>query len=259
MPNGKAATFFTAGNLKNGIDFNSLGETMITAATAMPMPETGPSVNSNWIKANTVAAAIYAVFGTLTFLSDKLLAINDPATATAFRGIAAAIALAGTIVPIIAYAMLTGAVLREKLPAFSQRGWIAVHGSIGALLGVGLAAFILFGGSASNNAPVPTPSLPVILGGLAIGAVLAAMFGALMGSLQALVLRKAATGTGRWIVLSAIATPLMLVAVVGVAYALGQNSSGFAGGLVMQVTVFVAMIGAAVIMLPALNRLTPRG
>ena len=28
---------------------------MISAATAMPMPETGPSVTRNWMKANAVA------------------------------------------------------------------------------------------------------------------------------------------------------------------------------------------------------------
>jgi hypothetical protein len=134
-----------------------------------------------------------------------------------------------------------------------------MHGSIGAILGIGFAAFILSGGSTSSNAAEPTLSVPVLLAGLAVASVFAAMFGALMGSLQALVLRKAATGTGRWILLSSIATPLMLVAIVAVAYAFGQNSRGFAGGLAMQVTVFVTMIGAAVIMLPALNRLTPRG
>ena len=230
---------------------------MISAATAMPMPETGPSVNWNWIKANTVAAAIYAVVGTLTFVTDKLLAIDDPATAMMFRGIAAAIALAGTIVPIVTYAMLTGAVLGEKLPTFSKRGWIAMHGSIGAVLGIGFAAFTLFG-PVSNNASPPTPSLTVLVAGLGIAAVFAAMFGALMGCLQALVLRKAATGTGKWIVLSAIAIPLMLVALGAVAFGLGQNK-GFTGALAMQVAMFVAMIGIAAIMLPALNRLTTRG
>lgn len=105
---------------------------MIAAATAVPMPETGPSVNSNWIKANAIAASIYAAVGILTFVTDKLLAIGDPTTAMMFRGIAAAIALAGTIAPIVAYAMLTGAVLGEKLPKFSKRGWISMHGSIGA-------------------------------------------------------------------------------------------------------------------------------
>ena len=29
---------------------------MISAATAMPMPETGPSVSRNWMKANVIAA-----------------------------------------------------------------------------------------------------------------------------------------------------------------------------------------------------------
>jgi hypothetical protein len=231
---------------------------LAAATTAMPMPETRPSVNQNWIKANTVAAAVYAVFGILTFASDKLLAINDPTTAMTFRGIAAAIALVSTIVPIIAYAMLTGAVIGEKLPAFSKRGWITMHGPIGAILGIGLAAFVLFR-TASNNAPVPTPSLPELMIGLGIAVVVTAMFGALMGGLQALVLRKAATGTGSWIVLSAVATSLMIVALGLVAYGLGQNSSGFAGTLAMQGAMVVAMIGAAVIMLPALNRLTPRG
>jgi hypothetical protein len=231
---------------------------MISAVTAMPMPETGPSVNSNWIKANTVAAAIYAVVGTLTFVTDKLLAVNDPATAMTFRGIAAAIALAGAIVPIVSYAMLTGAVIGEKIPAFSKRGWIAMHGSIGAVLGIGFAALTLFG-LVSNNAPSATPPLTVLVTGFGIVVAFAAMFGALMGGLQALVLRKAATGIGTWIVLSAVATPLMVVVLGAVALGFGQTNDGLAGALAMRVASFVAMVGVAVIMLPALNRLVPRG
>jgi hypothetical protein len=231
---------------------------MISATTAMPMPEAGPSVNANWIKANTIAAAIYALVGTLTFVTDKLLAVNDPGTAMSYRGIAAAIALAGAIVPIVSYAMLTGAVIGEKLPAFSKRGWIAMHGSIGAVLGIGFAAFTLFG-PVSNSAPPPTPPLPVLMAGLGIAVVFAAIFGALMGSLQALVLRKAATGTGTWIALSAVATPLVLVVLGTVAFGFGKTDVGFTGALAMQVAAFVAMIGVAIIMLPALNRLVPRG
>ena len=231
---------------------------MISASTAMPMPETGPSVSANWIKANTIAAAIYAAAGTLTFVTDKLLAVNDPTTAMTFRGIAAAIALAGTIVPIVSYAMLTGAVIGEKLPAFSKRGWIAMHGSIGAVLGMSFAAFTLFG-PVSNSAPPPTPPLPVLMAGLGIAVVFAAIFGALMGSLQALVLRKAATGTGTWIALSAAATPLMLVVLGIVAFGFGKTDGGFTGALAMQVAAFAGMIGVAAIMLPALNRLVPRG
>ena len=231
---------------------------MISAATAMPMPETGPSVNRNWIKANAVAAAIYATVGVLTFATDKLLGVSDPATAMAFRGIAAAIALAGTIVPIVAYAMLTGAVLAEKLPKFSQRGWIALHGSIGAVFGTIVVIVTLFGLAANNNVTPPTPSLPVLITGLSVAAVMMAMFGALMGGLQALVLRKAATGSGTWIALSAIVAPLALIVVVVVAFGLGQNSNGFTGAILMQGAMFAAMVGAAVMMLPALNRLTPR-
>lgn len=229
---------------------------MISAAT-LPMPETGPSINRNWIKANAVAAAIYAAIGVLTFATDKLLGVNGTATAMSSRGIAAVIALAGTIVPIVAYAMLTGAVLSDKLPRFSKRGWIAMHGSIGAVLGTIFAIVTLFG-PVANNATPPTPSLSVLIVGLSVAGVMAAMFGALMGGLQALVLRKAATGTGTWIVLSAMVTPLTLLALAVVAFGLGQNSTGFGGALAMQTTMFAAMVGAAVMMLPALNRLTPR-
>ena len=147
---------------------------MISAATAMPMPETGPSVTRNWMKANVVAAGIYALIGTLTLTSDKLLAIDDPATAMLFRGIAAAIALAGTIVPIVLYAMLTGAVLGEKLPAFSKRGWIVMHASIGAVLGITFAAFTLFGPVSSNATP-PMPPLSVLATGIGVAAVFAAI------------------------------------------------------------------------------------
>lgn len=230
---------------------------MISATTTLPMPETGPSVNANWIKANTIAAAVYAAVGTLTFVTDKLLAVNDPATAMTYRGVAAVIALAGTIIPIVAYAMLTGAVLSEKLPAFSKRAWIALHGSIGAVMGLGFAAYTLFG-PVAKTAPVAMPPLPELMLGLGVVVVFAAIFGAVMGALQALVLRKAATGTGTWIALSALVTPLMMVALGAVAFGF-KTEGGLAGTLAMQFVAFVVMIVAAAILLPALNRLVPRG
>lgn len=231
---------------------------MISATTAMPIPETGPSANANWIKANTVAAAVYAVVGTLTFVTDKLLAVNDPTTAMTSRGIAAAIALAGTMISIVSYAMLTGAVIGEKLPAFSKRSWVVMHGTIGVVMGIGFAALTLFG-PVSNNATPPMPPLAVLMTGIGIVVVFAAIFGAAMGGLQALVLRKAATGIGTWIVMSAAATPLMFIVLGAVAFGFGPTHGGFAGALTMQLASFVTMVGIAVIMLPAFNRLVPRG
>jgi hypothetical protein len=230
---------------------------MISAATTLPMPKTGPSVNRNWIKANALAAAVYAAFGILTFATDKVLGVNDPSSAILIKGIGTAVALAGTIIPIVIYALLTGSVIGEKLPRFSRRAWVALHASIGTVLGLGIAALTFFG-MVSNNASAPTPSLSVLITGLGFAAVFAAMFGALMGGLQALVLRKAASGVGKWIALSALATPLMIVALGATAFAVGP-SSGFGGALGMQAAMFAAMIGAAIVMLPALNRLTPRG
>ena len=103
----------------------------MSTTTDTPMPEAGPSVNRNWIKANAIAGVIYVVIGMTTFASDKLLGLGEPTTGMLFRGIGAAITFAASVLMFAAYAMLTGAVLGEKLPGLSRRGWIAMHVGIG--------------------------------------------------------------------------------------------------------------------------------
>jgi hypothetical protein len=51
----------------------------------------------------------------------------------------------------------------------------------------------------------------------------------------------------------------MVVVLGAVALGFGQTNDGLAGALAMRVASFVAMVGVAVIMLPAMNRLVPRG
>jgi hypothetical protein len=48
----------------------------------------------------------------------------------------------------------------------------------------------------------------------------------------------------------------MFMVLGGVAFAL--RNSGFASTLIMQAVSFVTMVGVAIMMLPALNRLVPR-
>ena len=94
---------------------------MHAATTIMPMPETGPSVNRSWIKANAITAAIFAAIEIITFATDKLLGLGEPTTGMLFRGIGGAIAFVAMVLPLVVYAMLTGAVLGEKLPGLSRR------------------------------------------------------------------------------------------------------------------------------------------
>jgi hypothetical protein len=236
---------------------------MISAATAMPMPEPRPSVNRTWMKANIITAAIYAAFGIITFATNKFLGIGEPATGVFFRGIGGMIVLAASVVPLVAYAMLTGAALSEKLPAFSRRGWIGLHAGIGVFFGSIFAIATLFG-AGSTDAPAAMPSYTMmVIGGLLASAIFGPLFGAIVGGLQALVLRRSATGMGAWIVWSMIATTFMLAGMLLVAMLLytpgmDPDKAGLGSTLALQVALFFVTVVSAAIMLPALNRLTPK-
>jgi hypothetical protein len=76
-----------------------------------------------------------------------------------------------------------------------------------------------------------------------------------VGSLQALILRPAAVGLGRWIACCALAGLLFVLIVPAVIYG---PQSGFAQELMMQLVTLVVTILAAIILLPAVERLQPR-
>ena len=163
---------------------------MISAATAMPMPETGPSVNRNWIKANAVAAAIYATVGVLTFATDKLLGVSDPATALTFRGIGRRDhAFAGTVRP---HRCLRDAHRRGACRKAAEilQAWLDRDARVDrrGLWDRPLRSLTLFGLVEQCNA-VAAVAVLVLIVGLSVAAVMGRRwFGALMGGLQALVL-----------------------------------------------------------------------
>ena len=232
---------------------------MISAATAMPMPGAGPSTSRNWMKASIIAAAIYVAIGTATFAINKLFGLDAPTTGMLSKAIAAVLAFVAAVVPLVTYAMLTGPVLSEKLPAFSTRGWIVLHVVIGAVLGALVAGTTLFGPTPSG-APAAMPSArDMVVGGLIASSIFGPMVGALMGGLQALVLRRAATGLLAWILWSAAASTVTIAVLLAAAFGLAQNDLGVVSFLTMEVAIFAGMIIAAVIMLPAVHRLAPRG
>ncbi|MGH6771017.1 MAG: hypothetical protein ACRECO_18570 [Xanthobacteraceae bacterium] len=226
------------------------------SAAAMPMPEPGPSLGRKWIKANAIAAVVYGAIAALTFAADGLLGTNPSVLA---RSVAAAITFAGPVVNLGAYAVLTGAVLGEALPALSRRGWIALHVLIGATVGSVLAAAHLFGGDASVRAPAPLPTDRTMLigGALAIG-IIAPFLGALMGSLQALVLRPAARGLGVWIACSTVASSTFFAALLGAAFLAAGQSSMPVQLLAMEAGLVAGLMVAALMLLLAVKRLAPR-
>ena len=231
---------------------------MISAATAMPMPETGPSLSRSWMKANVIAAAIFLAIGILTSATDKLLGLDESTTGMLFRAIGSVIAFFGAVVPLVAYAMLTGPVLSEKLPAFSRRGWISLHASIGVALGIAFAVVTLFGPKSSVAPATISSHQTMLIGGLVATFVFGPMFGAIMGGLQTLVLRRAATGMLAWVLWSAVGSAVLAALLMATVFGLGQNN-GVATFLAIQAVMFAGTVGSAVIMLPAVKRLAPRG
>jgi hypothetical protein len=105
----------------------------------------------------------------------------------------------------------------------------------------------------------PTDTGPTdtdIVVGLAVGAAIAGVgISAVVGALQALILRPAAVGLGLWIGCCAVAGVLFALIVPAVLYG---PQSGFAQEFVIELVTLVVTILAAVILLPAVNRLRPR-
>ena len=113
---------------------------------------------------------------------------------------------------------LSGVVLRTKLPAFPMRTWLALYVVLGAIFG-SVSAFAWL----TPEIPAgPEPIETAIVLGLMLGAAIAGVvISAAVGSLQALILRPAAVGLGRWIGCCALAGLLFALIVPAVLY--GRN------------------------------------
>lgn len=238
---------------------------MHATANALPMPSTGPSLGTKWIRANLLIAVIFTLAGLLAVATDTLLGVNrSPAVIMSLPmkslWISAIIGFAMSVASFTAYGALTGSVLREKLPAFSKRTWIALHGAIGAAL----AAFVAY--ADLTRIPVGSTESAVAPGGRLDVAFVAALIlvagpalGALFGTLQALVLRPAARGVLAWIAwFVAAGVAIMIFAAVLSFFNPMRWQSDLAFHVARQGSIFVGLMLIAIAMLPALHRLTPR-
>ena len=211
-----------------------------------------PSIASQWIKANAIGAVINLVITFVAFLIGQALGVSEKGASAALQVIFVLFATAALAFGLFVLGYLSGVVLRTKLPAFPMRTWLAFYGVLGAVFG-SVSAF------AWLTPEMPTDPEPVetaVVLGLMLGAAIAGIvISAAVGSLQALILRRAAEGLGRWIACCAVAGVLFVLIVPAVLYG---PQSGFAQELVLQLVTLVVTILAAVILLPAVLRLAPR-
>jgi hypothetical protein len=229
---------------------------MHAAVNAMPMPESAPSLGGKWIKANLLIAITFPLTaGLLPFVLDRM--IPETVSNHTIGWINAALLFFVVAVNMAAYAILTGSVLSEKLPAFSRRAWIAAHLAFAAVFAL-IAKATFSPAPATGGARWTTPDGQFdVLGFLILALVLLPVIGAILGGLQALVLRRAARGTLAWIAGFAIS-----VSAIGVLREVVVNLVRFNSepvtSLVTNGVTFAMVMVMAIVMLPAFNRLAPK-
>jgi hypothetical protein len=211
-----------------------------------------PTIGSQWIKANAIGAAINVAVTFVAFLIGQVLGVNEKDASHALQLVFVLFATVALGFGLLVMGYLSGVVLRSKLPAFPMRTWLALYVVFGAVFG-SISAFAWL----TPDIPTDADSVEAaIVVGLMLGAaIVGVVVSTAVGSLQALILRPAAIGLGRWIACCALAGLLFMLIVPAVLYG---PQSGFAQELVVELVTLVVTILAAVILLPAVERLRPR-
>jgi hypothetical protein len=213
---------------------------------------TRPSIASQWIKANAIGAGINIAITFVAFLIGQALGVNEKGASAALQTVFVLFATAALAFGLFVLGYLSGVVLRTKLPAFPMRTWLAFYVVLGAIFGSVSAFAWLTPEMPTDTDPLETA---VVLGLMLGAAIVGVVISAAVGSLQALILRPAAVGLGRWIACCALAGLLFMLIVPAVLYG---PQSGFAQELVVELVTLVVTVLAAVILLPAVLRLRPR-
>jgi hypothetical protein len=210
-----------------------------------------PPIAVHWVKNNILAAVVFAV------ASLAVYGLRQATGAGAADAGIGAIVLSVAVVILWALAgaangVLSGAVLQRIVPSLPAWSWIALQVGIAVIVSIGIVASSM---SAPGEAPRANdlPMGAALLWGFTAGAIL----GAVVGGLEALVLRKVALGTSSWIAWSAAAHGLgfSLIAGGGTLWDFGTDLSSELGATALWL--LAAAIGALV-MLPAVQSLKSR-
>jgi hypothetical protein len=211
------------------------------------------SIGPQWIKANVIGGIINIAVTFIAFLVGRMLGVNEPETAIVLQAGFVVVATAALTFGLLAMGYLSGVVLRTKLPAFPMRNWLALYAVMGVIFGL-ISAFAWL----TPDVPQDPSSVDANVAiSLAVGAVVGGVaISTVVGALQALVLRPAAEGLGLWIWCCSAVGVLFALIVPAVLYG---PQSAFASELVIELVTLVVTILAAIVLLPAVQRLTPRG
>jgi hypothetical protein len=212
---------------------------------------TPASLARDWVVANFIALLVIAACGLAGYFARTVLGADSLVRA----GTMAAYMTIETVLAFVsfgAYANLTGRVLQRVLPRFPWRDWVAVHLAMGLVVGPCIALLMAEPGEPE---PIDWSDTGLVVLIFTAGPAVAALLGAAIGGLQAVVLKRVARGMLRWIGFSALSVGMMLTAVLPVLLAMPQRTLG--SEIIQEGALVVAGVLAAIVMLPALRRLQP--
>ena len=212
-----------------------------------------PGLTRDWLFANFGAMLVFAVCGLAGYLARTGLGADSPGvragTLAAYMTIETVLAFES----FGAYASLLGRVLQRVVPLFPWRDWIAVHLAMGLVAGPCVALLMA---EPVDPEPMDWSDTGLVVLLFTAGPALAALLGAAIGGLQAVVLKRVARGMPRWIGFSALSVGVMLIVLSPVELATPQQRT-FGTEIITESALVVAGVVAAIIMLPALRRLQP--
>jgi len=210
------------------------------------------NLSVEWIRANIDAALAAFALGLAAYGVRQLLGIPDPNAGILAKALLLITEVAAAAAGLFIYAVRTGAVLGQKLPAFPPLTWNALH----VLIGVVIGAYIAFGEmDGGDNTRFEAPETSLVMSIAMGGAVAGALIGAVLGSLQALVLRKAVRHVAVWIRWSTLAGTTFAAYALVLYVGFEQT---FTTEIMTQLISFGVAVVAGVVMLPALHSLTAR-
>ncbi|MGH6771016.1 MAG: hypothetical protein ACRECO_18565 [Xanthobacteraceae bacterium] len=210
------------------------------------------NIAHQWIKAHVVGGVVNAVVTFVAFLLSRVLGVYEAGTSAIVVAFFVVICIVALSAGVALIGFLAGVVLRQKLPDFPMRAWMALYIVLGVAVGaLSAMSWTMFDPPPDAQSYATDEVVSLVVGGLIAGA----MIGALAGAIQALVLRTVAFGMGRWIAFSAIAGAQFAAVVPLLLY---LPPSPYASELVLDLATLVVTVIGAAIMLPAVRRLAPR-
>jgi uncharacterized membrane protein YdcZ (DUF606 family) len=208
-----------------------------------------PSIALHWVKNNLLAAVLSSGVSLVLFGLRQATGAADADADVAGFAIQYVAAICLWAFYGAASGVLTGAVLQRIVPRLPVWTWILLHVA-GAVI-IGVINEMTQTGSVRDR---PAANDETVLAVLLLGAILGALLGAVSGGLEALVLRRAASGTVSWIAWSAIAFAVGW-SLLSVSLRMAELGNDFPGQLAGEALSFVATLIMTLLMLPALRRL----